>query len=88
MSIWENNEEISIVYRFKNGKMMEYKDGVKCFEGYYEGSIDKGFSRIYGEEYDNEGKNVIYEGEFLNGKRHGLGTSYNEKSNEIICWNT
>ena len=83
VSIWENNEEISIVYRFKNGKMIEYNDGVKCFEGYYEGSIEKGFSRKYGEEYDNEGKNVIYEGEFLNGKRHGLGTSYNEKSNEI-----
>ena len=31
VSIWENNEEISIVYRFKNGKMIEYKDGVKCF---------------------------------------------------------
>ena len=83
VSIWENNEEISIVYRFQNGKMIEYKDGVKCFEGYYEGSIEKGFSRKYGEEYDNEGKNVIYEGEFLNGKRYGLGTSYIEKSNEI-----
>ena len=32
MSIWKNNEEISIVYRFENGKMMEYNDGVKCFE--------------------------------------------------------
>ena len=83
VSIWENNEEISIVYRFKNGKMIEYKDGVKCFEGYYEGSIDKGFSRKYGEEYDKEGKNVIYEGEFLNGKRHGLGTAYDENSDDI-----
>ena len=83
VSICKNNKEISIVYRFENGKMIEYKDGVKCFEGYYEGSIGKGFSRIIGKEYDNKGKNVIYEGEFLNGKRYGLGTSYNEKSNEI-----
>ena len=63
VSICENNEEISIVYRFKNGKMIEYKDDVKCFEGYYEGSIEKGFSRTYGKEYDDEGKKVIYEGE-------------------------
>ena len=83
VSIWENNEEISIVYRFKNGKMIEYNEGVKCFEGYYEGSIEKGFSRKYGEEYDNEGKNVIYEGEFLNGKRHGFGTAYDDNSDEI-----
>ena len=82
-SIWENNKEISIVYRFKNDKMIEYNKGVKCFEGYYEGSIEKGFSRKYGEEYDKEGKNVIYEGEFLNGKRHGLGTAYDENSDEI-----
>ena len=38
---------------------------------------------MYGKEYDREGKKVIYEGEFLNGVRQGLGTSYNEKSNEI-----
>ena len=81
VSIWENNEEISILYRFENGKMIEYKNGVKCFEGYYEGSIEKGFSRQCGVEYDEEGKNVIYEGEFLNGKRHGLGTSF--ENNEI-----
>ena len=83
VSICENNKEKSIVYRFENGKMIEYNDGVKCFEGYYEGSIEKGFSRMYGKEYDREGKKVIYEGEFLNGVRQGLGTSYNEKSNEI-----
>ena len=83
VSIWENNEEISIVYRFKNGKMIEYNEGVKCFEGYYEGSIEKGFSRKYGEEYDKEGKNVIYVGEFLNGKRHGFGTAYDDNSDEI-----
>ena len=80
VSIWENNEEISILYRFENGKMIEYKDGVKCFEGCYCGSIEKGFSRQYGVEYDEEGKNVIYEGEFLNGKRCGRGTSF--KNNE------
>ena len=62
--------------------MIEYKDGVKCFEGYYYGSIEKGFSRQYGKEYDEEGQNVIYEGEFLNGKRHGFGASYND-NNEI-----
>ena len=81
VNIWENNEEISILYRFENDKMVEYKDGVKCFEGYYYGSIEKGFSRQCGKEYE-EGKCVIYEGEFLNGKRHGLGTSYND-NNEI-----
>ena len=82
VSIWENNEEISILYRFENGKMIEYKDGVKCFEGCYCGSIEKGFSRQYGVEYDEEGKNVIYDGDFLNGKRCGLGTSYYD-NNEI-----
>ena len=82
-SIWENNKEKSIVYRFENDKMIEYNKGVKCFEGYYEGSIEKGFSRKYGEEYDKEGKNVIYVGEFLNGKRHGFGTAYDDNSDEI-----
>ena len=83
VSICENNEEVSFLYRFKNGKMIEYKDDVKCFEGYYEGSIEKGFSRTYGKEYDDEGKKVIYEGEFVDGQRYGLGVLYND-NNEII----
>ena len=81
VSIYENNEEVSILYRFINGKMIEYNDDIKCFEGYYNGSIENGLCREYGMEYDNEGKNVIYEGDFLNGKRNGIGTSY--KDNEI-----
>ena len=80
-SIWENNEEIAILYRFEKDIMIEYKDGVKCFEGYYEGSIETGFSRVSGKEYDQDGQNVIYDGEFENGKRHGLGTSF---KNNII----
>ena len=83
VSICENNEEVSFLYRFKNGKMIEYNGGVKRFEGYYEGSIEKGFSRTYGKEYDDEGKKVIYEGEFVDGQRYGLGVLYND-NNEII----
>ena len=83
VSICENNEEISFLYRFKNGTMIEYNGGVKCFEGYYEGSIEKGFSRTFGKEYDDEGKKVIYEGEFVDGQRYGLGVLYND-NNEII----
>ena len=33
-------------------------------------------NNIYGKEYDRDGE-LLYEGEFLNGQRHGKGIEYN-----------
>ena len=71
------NKELSLRYRFENENMIEYKNGVKCFEGTYDISKEKKYVRKNGKEYDETGENVIYCGEHLRGKRHGYGISYN-----------
>ena len=75
------NSEISLICHFENGNMTEYKYHIKCFEGAYDFSTEKGFIRKNGKEYDETGKNVIYCGEYLDGKWHGYGISY--KNGEI-----
>ena len=75
-SMYKNNKEISLLYKFHDDEMIEYKNGVRVYEGTYYGSVKSGFFRYTGKEYDKNGQLVVYEGDFLNGKRNGFGTSY------------
>ena len=52
----------------------------KCFKGKY--IIYQ--SKRYGKEYNGYNGNLIYEGEYLNGVRHGKGKEY--KWNEILIY--
>ena len=52
----------------------------KLFGGKYIIYEEKGI----GEEYDGYTNNLIYEGEFLKGKRSGKGKEYNKEGNMIF----
>ena len=51
--------------------------GVKWYEREYRDSIKHNYPREgEGEEYDTDGKSLIYHGYYLNGKRQGQGKAY------------
>ena len=76
------NRRMSMIYRFENGFMTEYKNDVKYYEGVYDFSKEKEYIHKKGKEYDETGNNVIYCGEYLDGKRHGYGISYKNGETE------
>jgi len=60
-------------------QMIEYKCGVRVYQGGCEGSIENGFYREgKGTEYENDGERAVYYGEWKNGKRDGTGRELNE----------
>lgn len=80
VSRWSDNREVELLYELKDDIMIEYRNGVKCFEGTYYGDYDSGYYRISGTEFDSQG-NVVYVGDYYKNKRCGLGTSI--KNNRI-----
>lgn len=83
ISLWKDNVEIELIKRFNNGIMTEYKNGVKSYEGSYYAQGKTSFFRVSGLEYDSSGKNVIYDGDFIDGKRSGFGTLYNSNGDVV-----
>ena len=77
VSEWKNGEELNVLKRFEGKKMIEFVKGVKRYEGEYRDSIKYNYPREgKGEEYGTDGKSLVYEGQFWNGKRHGKGKLY------------
>ena len=77
VSEWKNGEELNVLKRFEGKKMIEFVNGVKRYEGDYQDSIKHNYPREgKGEEYGTDGKSLVYEGQFENGKRHGKGKLY------------
>ena len=77
ISEWKNGEELNIVKRFEGKKMIEFVNGVKRYEGEYRDSIKHNYPREgEGEEYDTDGKSVIYHGHYWNGRKQGKGMGY------------
>ena len=72
----ENKKEVSLLYKFDEDIMTEYHDGVQQYVETYYGSGESGFFRYIGKEFDKRGNNVIYEGDFVNGKRNGYDVQY------------
>lgn len=77
ISIWDKGEEVSVLKEFIDGKMIEYRDGVR----FYEGSFRDSFQLDYpyegeGKEYQKDGQTVLYHGNYYNGKRYGRGLEY------------
>ena len=77
ISEWKNGEELNVLKRFEGKKMIEFVNGVKRYEGEFRDSIKHNYPREgNGKEYDVNGKNVIYQGQYWNGKRQGNGIVY------------
>ena len=77
ISEWKNGEEVNVLKRFEGKKMIEFVNGVKRYEGEYRDSIKHNYPREgKGKEYGSDGKSLIYQGQFWNGKRQGKGISY------------
>ena len=80
ISEWKNGEEVSILKRFKGKIMMEFVNGIKQYEGGFRDSVTANYPREgQGEEYGADGKSLIYQGHFWNGKRQGEGISYRNR---------
>ena len=77
VSKWKNGEELNVLKRFEGKKISEFVNGVKRYEGKYRDSIKYNYPREgEGEEYDTDGKSLVYEGQFWNNKRQGQGKLY------------
>ena len=77
ISEWKNGEELNVLKRFEGKKMIEFVNGVKRYEGEFRDSMKDGYLREgEGEEYDTDGKSVIYHGHYWNGRKQGKGMGY------------
>ena len=77
VSEWKNGEEVIVLKRFEGKKMIEFENGVKRYEGEYRDSIKHNYPREgEGEEYDENGKSLVYKGYYWNGIRQGNGIVY------------
>ena len=90
ISEWKDGKEIKLLKTFNGNYMTEYVNGVKNYEGEYASNNKFDFIRNgQGKEFDANGRGVVYHGSWLRGKRHGNGTSYqNRKTDydgEWIC---
>lgn len=72
ISMYKDNKEVSLLAKFHDDIMTEYQNGVRRYEGTYYGSVESGFFRCCGVEYDNTGKKIIYDGDFVNDRKSGL----------------
>ena len=68
-SEYKNGEEVNVLKRFEGNKMIEYKNGMMIYKGGYLNTIESDYARHgMGEEYGRNG-DIVYEGEYDNGKR-------------------
>ena len=88
VSEWMNGEEVNVLKRFEGEKMIEFVHGVKRYEGEYRDSIKYNYpSEGNGKEYDTDGRSLIYQGQYWNGKRQGQGKEYvNHQLNLNCIW--
>ena len=77
ISLWKEGKEVTLLKQFSSNVMTEYKNGHKVYEGGFLDDIRKRYPRNgEGEEYDEDGESVIFQGRYVKGKRHGKGIEY------------
>ena len=77
ISKWRNGEEVQVKILFSGNTMIEYRKGVKRYEGCFR--EDANFLYLYegeGTLYKRDGETIQYQGSFHNGVRHGRGSYY------------
>ena len=80
VSEWNEDKEECVIKQFNRNQMIEYKNGTKRYEGEFINSLKYDYRRNgKGIEYNKNGKTMIYQGSFSNGKRHGRGISYHNR---------
>ena len=76
---WSEGKIVALLANFEDGKMSEFQNDVKQYEGdYYEVSDFEYLRDGFGQEFDSDGETVIYEGYYFRGKRHGFGKTYQD----------
>ena len=79
ISEWKNGKETKVLKLFSGDRMTEMLDGKKRYSGGYIDTFESNYQREgEGEEYDIDGKTLIYRGSIKNGKRNGQGCSYKD----------
>ena len=79
ISEWKNGKETKVLKLFSGDRMTEMLEGKKRYSGGYIDTFESNYQREgEGEEYDIDGKTLIYRGSIKNGKRNGQGCSYND----------
>ena len=77
ISKWKEGKELEILKEFKDDVMIEYSNGIRCYEGEYNNSLRLGYPPSgVGKEYGCDGQTLIYHGHFINGVRYGQGIEY------------
>ena len=77
ISLWKEGKEVTLLKQFSSNVMTEYKNGHKVYEGGFLDDIRKRYPRNgEGEEYNEDGESVIFQGRYVKGKRHGKGIEY------------
>ena len=72
--VYEKNKMKEVLREWKGDVMIEYDKGMRVYEGGWKGSIEDGFVQEgEGKEYDDDGKQLVYSGGFVNGIREGMG---------------
>lgn len=81
ISQWKNGKETFLLKQFNGNKMSEYKNGQKQYYGGFLNSLEDDYPRHgEGEEYDKNGKTVLFKGNYRKGNRHGLGVVYSNNA--------
>ena len=91
ISYWEHGKEVRVIKQFNGLTMTEFDDeGQKRYEGGYNELVRWVYLRHgIGEEYDSDGRTLLFKGTYYNGRRHGKGTSYkNNEVNKKTTWLT
>ena len=78
VSRWKDGAEIEVMKSFSNNnKMIEYSHGIKVYEGEFENSLQRNYCRYgKGMEFLPDGRTVIFNGLYKDGKRNGTGIAY------------
>ena len=83
ISKWKDGKEVALIKLFNGHQMTEYKKGVKQYEGEFLDCLSYDYVRHgVGKEFDKDGKTVIYQGGYENGKRHGSGITYKDRKKD------
>ena len=87
ISKWDEGKELNVIKEFIGNKMIEYKKGVRFYEGCYRDSFDLDyFYEGEGKEFGADGQTLMFHGNYYKGKRHGKGLVYKNMRVDNSCY--
>ena len=87
ISEWEEGKELNVIKEFIGNKMIEYKNGVRFYEGCYRDSFALDyFYEGEGKEFGADGQTLVFQGNYYKGKRHGKGCVYKNMRVDYSCY--